>query len=474
MATISSPGIGSGLDVQSIVSQLVSIERAPIRQLQTQATTLQSRLSLYGTIKSQIATLGDAAARLSSSASWGQVSASSSNAAAIGATAGANAIPGSYTIDVQQLARAQSAASQAVPTGVGVGTGTISIELGSWSGGTFNASGTPAVSIDILPGEDSLSAIASRINAAGAGVNASVLRDASGERLMIQSRETGESAGFRISVADDDGNDGDAAGLSRLAFNGSAPGGMTLAQSGLNAQLSINGVAISTQSNRLTDTLPGLNLQLTQTTSQPVEVTVSSDTERIRADIQAFVNAYNTVNSTLSNALKYDEATKKGGPLQGDSTATGLQNALRGMMRSITDSAPFSRLVDVGIELKGGGALAIDSGKLDAALADLGGLQNLFSVRTGNPLTQGFGLKLKAFADGVNNVGGSLSNRSEALQSAIKRNNLEKERLEDRVMRSESRLLAQYTALDTKLAGLNGLSAFVNQQVTLWNRSSGN
>jgi len=143
-------------------------------------------------------------------------------------------------------------------------------------------------------------------------------------------------------------------------------------------------------------------------------------------------------------------------------------------MRSITDSAPFSRLVDVGIELKGGGALAIDSGKLDAALADLGGLQNLFSVRTGNPLTQGFGLKLKAFADGVNNVGGSLSNRSEALQSALTRNSRDQERLEERVMRSESRLLAQYTALDTKLAGLNGLSAFVNQQVTLWNRSSGN
>jgi len=474
MATISSPGIGSGLDVQSIVSQLVSLERAPIRQLQTQASTLQSRLSLYGTIKSQVAALGDAAARLSTSASWGQVSAASSNASAIGVTSGANAMPGSYTIDVQQLARAQSAASQAVPTGTGMGTGTLSIELGSWSGGTFNPSGTSTVSIDILPGEDSLSAIASRINAAGAGVNASVLRDASGERLMIQSRETGESAGFRIAVADDDGNDGDAAGLSRLAFNGAAPGGMTLAQSALNAQLSINGVAISTQSNRLSDTLPGLTLQLTQTTSQPVEVTVSSDTARIQADIEAFVNAYNTVNTTLSNALRYDEATKKAGALQGDATATGLQNAMRGMMRSVTDSAPFSRLVDVGIELKSGGRLSIDSGRLDLAMADLGGLQNLFSARTGNPLTQGFGLKLKAFADGLLNSGGALNNRSDALQSAITRNNRERERLEDRVMRSESRLLAQYTALDTKLAGLNGLSAFVNQQVTLWNRSSGN
>lgn len=473
MGPISSPGIGSGLDVQSIVSQLVSIERAPIRQLQTQANTLQTRLSLYGTIKSQIAALGDAASRLSSSASWGQVTANSSSPA-VNVTAGANAIAGNYTLEVQQLARAQSTVSQAVPQGAGIGSGTLTIELGSWSGSTFTGSGATAIDVDILPGEDTLAEVAARINAADAGVSASVLRDASGERLMIQSRETGETSGFRISANDDDGNDGDAAGLSRLAYDGVSAGGSTLAQSALNAQLTINGVALSTASNRLQDTLPGLTMQLTQTTSQPVLVSVTTDSESIRNDIQAFVDAYNTVNTTLSNALKYDEATRQGGPLQGDSTATGLQNALRGMMRSITDSAPFTRLVDVGIELQSGGALAIDASKLDAAMADLGGLQDLFSANTGNPLTQGFGLKLRDFADGVNNIGGSLSNRSEALQSALERNSRDQERLEERVGRSERRLLAQYTALDTKLAGLNGLSAFVNQQVTLWNRSSGN
>ncbi|MEZ5664947.1 MAG: flagellar filament capping protein FliD [Burkholderiaceae bacterium] len=472
MATISSPGIGSGLDVQSIVSQLVAIERAPITQLQSQATTLQTRLSLYGTIKSQIASLGDAAARLSTGASWGQVTATSSNATAISASAGTGAVAGSYSIDVQQLARAQSTVSNAMASGASVGSGTLTIELGSWSNGSFTASSTPSVSVDILPGEDSLAEVAARINAAGAGVSASVLRDASGERLMIQSRTTGESSGFRITANDDDGNDSDAGGLSRLAYNETATGGLNLAQSALNAQLSVNGVAITSETNRLTDTLPGLNLQLSQVTAQPVEINVSTDTESIRADIQAFVDAYNTVNSTLSNALKYNEATQKGGLLQGDSTATGLQNALRNMMRSVTASTPFSRLVDVGIELQRGGALSIDTARLDTALGDLEGIEDLFSVSTGQTLTQGFGLKIKAFADGLLDSGGSLSNRSEALQSAIDRNSRDQERLEERVSRSETRLLAQYTALDTKLAGLNSLSSFVSQQVTLWNNSS--
>lgn len=471
MGTISSPGLGSGLDVKSIVSQLVALERAPIKQLQTQASTLQSRLSLYGTIKSQMSALGDAAMRLSNSSTWGQVSAASSNSTAISASATAGAMPGSYTLEVQQLARAQSTVSTAVANGSALGSGSISIELGSWSGGSFSASGTPSVSIDILPGEDSLAAIASRINAAGAGVNASVLRDASGERLMIQSRETGEAAGFRISVVDDDGNNSDDAGLSRLAFDGGAGAGMTLTQSGLNAQATINGVAITSGSNRLTDILPGLNLQLSQVTSQPVEINVSTDLEGVRKDIEAFVEAYNKVNATLTNALKYDEANKRGGPLQGDSTAVGLQNALRGMMRSITDSTPFSRLVDVGIELKSGGDLAIDSGRLNTALGQLEGLRNLFTVNTGNPGTEGFGRKIQAFSRGLLDSEGLLKSRSDALQAAITRNSREQERMEDRVSRSEARLLAQYTSLDSRLASLNGLSAFVSQQITLWNQN---
>ena len=473
MASISSPGIGSGLDVQSIVSQLAALERAPIKQLQTQASTLQSRLSLYGTIKSQISALGDAASKLASSNAWTAVTTASSNSAAVGLTASAGAIEGRYSIEVQQLARAQTTVSSATASGSNMGTGTLTIELGGWSGSTFIPGGSTPVNVIVGAGEDTLSAIASKINAADAGVKATVVRDASGERLLMQSSETGAAQGFRITATDDDGNNTDAAGLSRLSYSAGGTSGTSLTQSGLNAQATINGVVITSSANKLADTLPGMTLQLSQVTSQPVEVSVSSDKESIRKDIDAFVEAYNKVNTTLTNALKYDEAAKKGGTLQGDSTAVGLQNALRGMMRSVTTSSPFSRLVDVGIELKSGGALQIDSGKMTAAMENLKGLQGLFTVNTGDATTEGFGRKLKAFAQDLLDTDGSISNRTAALQSAIRRNTTEQEHAEDRASRVETRLLAQYTALDTKLAGLNSLSSYVSQQVAMWNSGGG-
>ncbi|NWF44204.1 flagellar filament capping protein FliD [Hydrogenophaga sp. D2P1] len=470
MATISSPGIGSGLDVQSIVSQLVALEKAPLKQLQTQATSFQTKLSTYGTIKSQFSALGDAAAKLASPSGWSAVTATSSNSAAIGVTVAAGAPATSLTMAVQQLAKAQSTASTAVATGSGVGSGSMTIELGAWSGSSFTAgSGTP-VSVTINPGEDTLAEIAAKINDADAGVSATVLKDASGERLLVRSKETGQENGFRITVDDDDSNDTDASGLSRLAFSVGNTNGMSLSQSGQNALATVNGVSVSSASNRLADTLPGMTIQLSQVTTAPVEIDVSADTEAVRANVQAFVDAYNTLNSTLSNATRYDAGTKKAGALQGDSTATGLQNALRGMMRSVTSGTPYTRLADVGIELKTGGALALDAGKFDASLSNLEGLKNLFTVDTGSATTEGFGRKIKTFAEGLIDADGLVSTKASALQKSIDRNGLEQERVNDRAARAETRYLAQYNAMDAAVAKLSGLNAFVSQQITLWNK----
>src|SRR3990167_9070181 len=471
MDTISSPGIGSGLGVQSIVSQLVALEKAPLKQLQTQATSFQTKLSTYGTIKSQFSALGDAAAKLASPNGWSSVTATSSNSAAIGVTVAAGAPATSLTMAVQQLAKAQSTASSAVATGSGVGSGSMTIELGAWSGSSFTAgSGTP-VSVTINPGEDSLAEIAAKINDADAGVSATVLKDASGERLLVRSKETGLENGFRITVADDDGNDTDASGLSRLAFDVGNANGMSSSQSAQNALATINGVSISSASNRLADTLPGMTLQLSQVTTEPVEIEVSSDTEAVSANVQAFVDAYNTINTTLATATRYDATTKVAGALQGDSTATGLHNALRSMMRSITANSPYTRLADVGIELQTGGKLSIDSEKFDAALADMDGLKSLFTIETGANTTEGFGRKIQAFAKGLVDAEGLVGNKTTALQASIKRNGVEQDKVNDRALRAQARYLAQYNAMDAAVGKLNGLSAFVSQQITLWNKS---
>jgi flagellar hook-associated protein 2 len=469
MATISSPGIGSGLDVQSIVTQLVALEKAPLKQLQTQATSFQTKLSTYGTIKSQVSALGDAAAKLSTVSGWNAVTASSSNPTAVGVTAAAGAQATSITMEVQQLAKAQSAASGAVPTGSTMGSGTLSIELGSWATGSFAAGAAGPVSISIAA-TDSLSAIAAKINEAGAGVSATVLRDASGERLLLRSQDTGEENGFRISAVDDDGADGN--DLGRLAFNPGSGTGMAQTQAGQNAMATVNGVSISTASNRLTDTLPGLTIQLSQITTAPVEIDVKVDLEAAKKNVQTFVDAYNTLTSTLANATRYDAGSKTAGALQGDSTAVGLQNALRSMMRSVTASSPFERLSDIGIEVKTGAALEIKADKLDAALSNLDGIKALFTATSTDPTARGFGLKVKSFADGLIAADGLVSNKTTSIQASLKRNDLEQERVNDRAARVEIRLLAQYNAMDAAVGKLNGLGAFVSQQITLWNKSS--
>ena len=470
MGTISSPGIGSGIDVQSIVKQLVALEKAPLTQLETKANAIKTKISTYGTISSQASALGDAAFKLASASGWNAVTASSSNSSAVSVKASAGAPVTSLTMEVSQLAKAQSTASTAVATGAAIGSGSLTIELGSWSAGSFTPGSETPVSVTINPGEDTLTEIAAKINDADAGVSAIVLKDASGERLLMRSKETGTANGFRITAADADGNHTDATGLSRLSFAGGVGSGTTQTQAAQNALATINGVSIQTASNTLNDTLPGLTLQLSQVTTAPVQIDVNTDQDAIRSNVQSFIDAYNSLNNTLVTTTKYDASTKVAGTLQGDSTAVGLQNALRGMMQSTSSTSPFSRLSDIGIEIKTGGTMRLNSEKFNAAMTDLDGLKNLFSADTGNPATTGFGHKINDFADGLMEADGMLTNRKNALQKAMDRNGDEQDKVNERAARAETRYLAMYNAMDANVAKLNSLNSFIAQQITLWNR----
>lgn len=470
MATISSPGLASGMDIKSIVSQLVALERSPLIPLQSKANSMQTELSIYGSIKSMMASLGEAAGKLSTASGWSTVTATSSNNAAVSVTVGTGATPTSLSVEVQQLAKAHATASVTLPLGGAIGSGTLSIQLGGWSGNTFTPGEGDAFEVAV-EATDTLTQIAAKINAAKGGVSATVLRDASGERLLMRSNETGEANAFRVQVTDDDGQPNDASGLSRLAYDPGTATGATRTQEALNAKATVNNVAIVSASNKLTDALPGLTLQLSQVTTAPVEIGVNSDTAAMKKNVEAFVAAYNQLNTLLSNSTKYDPESKVAGALQGDSTAVGLQNALRGMMRSVTSSSPFSRLVDVGIEAKEGGKLEIKADKLDAALNNIDGLKDLFTA-TGDAAGQGIGLKVKTFADGMLSIEGLMTTKTDSLQAAVKRNTKEQDKVVDRAARAEVRFLAQYNAMDAAVGKLSGLSAFVNQQVTMWNKSS--
>ena len=469
---VSSPGIGSGLDVNSIVTQLVAIERQPITLLKQQATTVQSKLSVYGQLQSKLSALQDASAALSQAGTWGQTLGASSDPASVGVTTSDTTHTGTYQVQVTALAAAQSnaTATRYASADAVLGEGTLHLQLGSWAGGSFAAkAGAAAVDIAIGPGAKTLAQVRDAINGANAGVTASVLTDASGARLVLRSAATGEVNGFRVGVTDTGG------GLSALAYdpdNGIST--MTLAQPGSDAQALIDNLPVRSASNTLAGVIDGITLTLAKVTSAPVQIDAAADQDTIRKKIDAFVTAYNDVNSLLAAQTKYDDASKTAGALQGDSAAWGLRTQLRNMLGTSSGaSSVFGRLSDVGFDVKSDGSISVNGTKLNNGLADLAEMSKLFSHS--DPLTpanEGVVLQLRKLTDRMLAFDGTLQTRTEGLQQRLDLNQTKQDQLEDRVTRTEARLRAQYSALDAQMNQLNGLSNYVQQQITNWNKST--
>ena len=477
MATISSPGVGTnGLDVKSIISQLVALEKKPLDTLKLQAATVNTKISAFGQIKSLVSTLQDAAGKLTSVTGWNGVSTTSSDPKFVSATAVGGTLPTTFSVEVQSLAKAQATASAALlPVGGALGAGTLRLELGKWS--VAPASFTPGsglpVDVSILAG-DKLSDVASKINGANAGVSASVLTDASGERLLLRSKNTGEEFGFRLSVMETGDTDPqsagntDATGLSRLV------NGATVTQAAADAKAEVNGIPVSSATNTFASTISGVTFKAEQVTTAPIEITVAKDNSAIQSNIDGFVKAYNAINQLLQDATKYDAATKSAGLLQGDSTAVALQSALRNAVQAVTTGGgAYQRLADIGITQQLGGDLVVDSGKLNKALADNpDDVKNLFR-NTGGGAADGIAVQLKAVTASLLASDGFFKSKDATLQLSLKRNAQDQARVNDKVDAFEKRITQRYNALDTKLSSLNGLNAYISQQVAAWNKSTG-
>lgn len=477
MANITSPGIGSGLDVSAIVSQLVALERKPIDKLEEVASTIQTRISAFGRIQSLFSTLRDSAAALGRATLWQQTTATSSDATALIATASGAAATGSYSVQVAKLAQAHTLASAPLAAATSaVGTGTLKIELGSWNAdqSAFTPrSGSTAVDIAIGDGDNTLQKIRDKINAANAGVTAAIVTDASGARLTLRSKETGATQALRITATDANGEP-TTSGLGTLAFD--PPGGATglsQTQAARNAEATINGLAVTSESNTLAGVLDGASITLLKETgSASVHVTVANDTTAMKSALTAFTTAYNALNSYLAEQTKYDESTKTAGTLQGDSTALGLRGQLRGLLRAgSTASGAFGTLNDIGFHVQRDGSISTDATKLEAAFAKLPELAKLFSsADEATPEALGFGQRFRQLADRVTGSEGAVTTRSDGLKKQLERNGDEQDRLEDKLTRTQERLLKQYTALDAQMGQLSALSSYVSAQVAQWNK----
>jgi flagellar hook-associated protein 2 len=469
MATISSAGLGSGLDVESIVTQLMAIERRPIGLLQEQTKKIETQLSAFGKLQGALSNLRDKARALTVSDAWSPTRASSADEAAVSVSTGAGSVPASYAISVSQLAKAQTVVSRTFASDeVVVGAGTLSIQLGSWAGTAFTPrDGSTAVAITVAA-DDTLADVRDRINGADAGVVASIVNDANGARLTLRSTSSGEEYGFRVAVTDADGNAGDASGLSALAYDpGGAGAVMTRTQAGSNALATINGVAIESNTNTLENVIDGLTVRLGKLTSGDVDVAVMQNSEAIKTTVTEFANAYNELIKQVREQTKFNEGSKTGGPLQGDRAAIGVQQQLRSLLGGVTGASEvFQRMADIGLDPQSDGTLAIRASKLDSAVANARELKKFFSrVDTAQPSNNGFAQVLRRFADELLGADGSLTTKQESLRTRMERNEDRKAQLEDRMTLVEKRMRAQYTALDAQMAKLNSLSTYMTRQL---------
>jgi flagellar hook-associated protein 2 len=473
--TITSLGVGSGLDAESIVQKLVAVQRQPISDLQSAKSDLDSEVSSYGKVQSYLSGLQDAARKLTDLSTWRATTVNSSDTTSITATVADGSAAANYSITVDHLAAAQSAASGAfASSGSSVGQGTLTITLGQWAAdnSSFTAkSGASPVTVTIGPDDDTLAKIAAKINGAGAGVQASVVTDASGARLSIRSKDSGVENAFQITATNAvDGSGNPIGNLGALAYDpAGGAAGMTRTQQAVNALASINGLPIDSASNTLSNVLDGLTVNLIKPTTTPVEVSVASDTDAIKNAVTAFAQAFNDTMTYLRAQTKYDPDTKKAGTLQGDRTAINLMSQLRNLAGGNGgNSSVFSRLTDIGLEPQKDGTLKVDSAALGKAVGNLDELKKaLANLDDATPANNGLGQKFKSYLDGMLDDSGAIETVTDSLQARIKDNLAQQDRLNDRADAYEKRIRAQYQALDAQMGQLQGLSDYVSQQLKL-------
>lgn len=474
---ISSPGLGSGLDVNGIVGQLMAIEQRPLLLLTNKEATQQAQISAYGSLKGALSSFQSSVKTLTNLSIFTGIKASVGDSTIATASASANAAVGSYQIEVQNLAQAQKIKSESfATTGTAIGSGTLTIEFGTYNGdGTFTSNPTKiSKTITIESDQTDLASIRDSINEADAGITASIVNDGSGNRLVLASNNTGIDNALKITVSDDDGNNLDNVGLSKLAYDATTGGtaNMTQTVAAQNATMVIDGITISKSSNTIKDALEGVTFNLLKAApGTTTSLSISQDTSKIQTAVSAFVGAYNELVKTISDISRYDSANKQASILTGDATVRTVESQIRGVLNSFLPGAPSSlnSLSQIGINFQKDGTLQLDNAKLTSVINDPEkDLGSLFA-------TNGFAVKLEKLVDGMLKSNGLIDGRLDGINDTIKDIGKQREMLGRRLEDVEKRYRAQFTALDTMIASMTQTSTFLQQQLSnLPKASSGN
>lgn len=374
---LSLPGIGSNLDVESLVTQLMRLERRPLEQLEAQARANNAKLSAYGSLKGLLAGYQATLEGLTPE-KLGPMKAALSDSTLAQASAGIAATPGSHSLEVLALAQPHRLKSSAfASTAATVGTGTLTFEFGTWDGAAFSANpAKTGASVAIAPGQSTLAGVRDAVNAAAIGVTASIVNDGTGEVLVFSSNDSGAASSLRVTVADDDANPTDSAGLSQLAYDPAASAGagrnLAQAQAATDATFVLDGITIARATNTVSDALAGVTLTLARAApGSPATLAVSRDTAAAQVAVESFVKGYNDARKALAALTAYDPATRVAGTLKGESVLRVIDSQMRAAIGQTSAGlgGTLTRLSQAGLSLKSDGSLTLDAAKLQAALA---------------------------------------------------------------------------------------------------------
>jgi len=370
---LSSPGVGSNLDVNGIVSKLMSVESQPLTQLTKKEATYQAKLSAYGNLKSALSSFQGALSTLNNPSKFTALSASVSDSTVMSASASSVAAPGSHAVEVTQLAQAQAMRTNFTAANVTdvVGTGTLTFYFGTDNAGVFTPNpdkGAQTVTID--PEDNTLAGVRDAINSANIGVSASIINDGTTNRLVLASA-SGAANSLKIAVADGDGNNTDMSGLSQLAYDPEGVKNMVETLAAKNSTVVVDGITISSSTNQVSTAIQGVTLNLAKTNvGSPTTVTTSRDTGSVTSAVEGFVKSYNDLAKTIKDLTSYDTKTKVAGTLLGDSVVRSVQSQIRGVLNTaIRDlNGENTTLSSIGVSFQKDGSLKLDSGKLSAAV----------------------------------------------------------------------------------------------------------
>ncbi|WP_455851458.1 flagellar filament capping protein FliD [Pantoea endophytica] len=462
MASISTLGIGSGLDLSTILDNLTTAEKASLTPISNQQTAYTAKLSAYATLKSSLSTFQTANTKLNDADLFTATSATSSSSAFSATTTGSVAA-GKYTISVTQLAQAQTLTS-AVQTSNTNALGDSSVSSRSLA---ITLKDGTSKSITLTSDQTSLTGMRDAINGADAGVTASIIKVGDGSyRLSLTSSETGsDNAVSKIAVTGDDTLQAIVGYDSTASTNP-----MTQSVAAQNAKLTVNNVEIENSSNVISDALEGITLNLNDTTSSNQTLTIAKDTTKANSAISNWVDAYNTLLDQFSSLTKYTAVDvgasaqdSSNGALLGDSTLRTIQTQLKSMLTNAQSSSTYKSLAQIGITTDPTtGSLELDSDKLETALSsDADGVKEMIvgdGKTTG--ITTTIATNLTGWLSSTGIVQAATDGVSKTLNDLTDQYNTMSTRIDNMVARYKT----QFTQLDVLMSSLNQTSSYLTQQ----------